>query len=163
MFSAGQVDTSLTAAMTSSMNFQNTSGIAGSALSAFNSVMGMVGQCVNGAIMSNAQERQYESQGRIADTQMNIQLDYLNTQGQKMEVTVQQTQVRNDWKEKRADAEGKLQLVQAETTQKEMTRDATRVETKKLDQMFSRNERSRGQPVCPLPSDNTFSESGLYR
>jgi hypothetical protein len=94
---------------------------------------------------------------------MNIQLDYLNTQGQKMEVTVQQTQVRNDWKEKRADAEGKLQLVQAETTQKEMTRDATRVETKKLDQMFSRNERSRGQPVCPLPSDNTFSESGLYR
>lgn len=170
MFSGG-IDPSQQAAFNTAFNnyanFQTTSTQAGLALGAFNSVCSAVSGIWSGVVMSNAQERQYESQGRVADTQMQIQLDYLNTQGQKMEVTVEQTQLRNDWKEKRAEAEGKLQLVEAEKAQQEMTRDATRIDTKRLEQMFSRtdsrSERSRGQPVCPLPSDNTFSESGMYR
>lgn len=165
MFSGG-IDATQTAAQiaqTNYMNFQTNSGIAGMAGSAFNAVCGAIATGVAGSIISNATQRQYESQGVVADKQMQIQLDYLNTQEQKMEVTVDLKKVSNEWAEKRAEAEAKLQIVEGEIVQKDLTREMTRVETKKLDQMFSRNERFRGQPVRPIPSDSDFSESGMYR
>jgi len=99
-------------------------------------------------ILADAQKRQWDSQGRIADTQMNMALDQLNAKEKSMQLTVELTRdVRNKASVERAAVEAQYKEVKAQLAEEKKTREATKVDLKRLDRIFARNDRFYGKPV----------------
>lgn len=151
MFSAGQQAVNPT---TAALNTMTTMNVIGMGAQTASSMLNMIGSCVSQSVMAEANVNQWNSQQKVADTQMGIQLDYLKTQEGKAEVTIAQTQLRNDAKEDRMEKEAKFKEVEAQSKEERRTRESTRVSLKDLDKAFSRTTRSYGRPAAPLPEDH---------
>lgn len=162
MFSAGQVpDPNFAVSLPGGENPTGlaypTSNATGSALSG-GDIAGL--SCQGGAALINAitswacygiqnrmQENHMTAMTEIQNIKKDMQLEAVNSQAQKMQVVEQVTKHRTAAREEHARASSERRIANAELTEQKATRKATKVDTAKLNALFSRNDRFYGRTI----------------
>lgn len=139
------------------MNYAQMGMNAGSAaLNTFSSIYSSV-------VLSNAQSRQWNSQGTIEDMKMNMIINTLNNETAKMDVTAAQTEIRNESRLKLENSKVTADVIHAEIVKEKRTREASRINQKELNRLFedNRRQRSSGKPILAIPESMSSDHGGL--